>query len=221
MTSFMMFIEYIGIVAFAISGVVVAAKKDMDIFGCNLLALATVTGGGLIRDMIIDRIPPVMFVNPMYTIMTVITANIAFLALYFQKPMPKGITPLYEKALFWLDTLGLAAFTVDGAFVGLYSQYADNLFLCATLGVLTGIGGGIIRDVFANKIPDVLVKHVYAIACIAGAAVVVFLWKYTGNETICSIFGFAIIVIIRWLAMHFEWDLPTAHLHDKNKKTGE
>ena len=210
----MIIIENVGLIAFAISGAVVAAKKDMDLFGINLMALVTATGGGLIRDIIIDRIPPVMFVNPSLTIITLITANIAFVVMYLKKPMPKGITPVYDKLLFWLDTLGLAAFTVDGAFAGIYSDYSDNLFLVAFLGVITGIGGGLIRDVFADKIPYVLVKHVYAIACIAGAAVTVLLWKYTANELVSSICGFATIVLLRFLAMHFEWNLPTVHLHE-------
>jgi uncharacterized membrane protein YeiH len=208
----MIFIENVGIIAFAISGAVVAARKDMDIFGINLLAMATATGGGLIRDLIINNTPPAMFVNPMYTIITLITANIAFLVMYFKKPVPKGISPLYDKSLFWLDTLGLAAFTVDGTFTGINSPYADNMFLVAFLGVVTGIGGGIMRDVFADKVPYVLVKHVYAIACIAGSIVTVVLWKYTANEVLCTLAGFFTIVIMRWLAMHFEWNLPTVHL---------
>ena len=207
-------IENVGLIAFAISGAVVAAKKDMDLFGINLMALVTATGGGLLRDVIIDRIPPVMFVNPSLTIITLITANIAFVVMYLKKPMPKGITPVYDKLLFWLDTLGLAAFTVDGAFAGIYSEYSDNLFLVAFLGVITGIGGGLIRDVLADKVPYVLVKHVYAIACIAGAAVTVVLWKFTGSELISSLFGFSTIVLLRFLAMHFEWNLPTVHMHE-------
>lgn len=209
----MVIIENVGLIAFAISGAVVAAKKDMDLFGINLMALVTATGGGLLRDVIIDRIPPVMFVNPSLTIITLITANIAFVVMYLKKPMPKGITPVYDKLLFWLDTLGLAAFTVDGAFAGIYSEYSDNLFLVAFLGVITGIGGGLIRDVLADKVPYVLVKHVYAIACIAGAAVTVVLWKFTGSELISSLFGFSTIVLLRFLAMHFEWNLPTVHMH--------
>ncbi len=210
----MVIIENVGLIAFAISGAVVAAKKDMDLFGINLMALVTATGGGLIRDIIIDRIPPVMFVNPSLTIITLITANIAFVVMYLKKPMPKGITPVYDKLLFWLDTLGLAAFTVDGAFAGIYSDYSDNLFLVAFLGVITGIGGGLIRDVLADKVPYVLVKHVYAIACIAGSAVTVLLWKFTGSELISSICGFSTIVLLRFLAMHFEWNLPTVHMHE-------
>ncbi len=210
----MVIIENVGLIAFAISGAVVAAKKDMDLFGINLMALVTATGGGLIRDIIIDRIPPVMFVNPSLTIITLITANIAFVVMYLKKPMPKGITPVYDKLLFWLDTLGLAAFTVDGAFAGIYSDYSDNLFLVAFLGVITGIGGGLIRDVLADKVPYVLVKHVYAIACIAGAAVTVLLWRFTGSELISSLFGFSTIVLLRFLAMHFEWNLPTVHMHE-------
>ena len=205
----MVLIENIGIIAFAISGAVVAAKKDMDIFGINLLALVTATGGGLIRDIIIDNIPPAMFVNPAYTIITLITANLTFIVMRYKKPMPKAVTPFYDTLIFWLDTLGLAAFTVDGSFTGITSPYGDNLFLVAFLGIVTGIGGGMIRDVLADDIPAVLTKHVYAIACIAGSIVLVLLWKYTASELISSLAGFFTIVIIRFLAMHFKWNLPT------------
>ena len=208
-STIMVLIENIGIIAFALSGAVVAARKDMDIFGINLLALVTATGGGLIRDIIIDNIPPAMFVNPQYTIITLVTANIAFIVLRHKMTMPKKVTPFYDTLIFWLDTLGLAAFTVDGSFTGIDSPYGDNLFLVAFLGIVTGIGGGIIRDVFADSIPAVLTKHVYAIACIAGSIVLVILWKYTASELISSLAGFFTIVIIRFLAMHFKWNLPT------------
>ena len=147
-----------------------------------------------------------------YTIITLITANLAFLAMYIKRPIPKGITPIYDKLLFWLDTLGLAAFTVDGTFTGIHSGFGSNLFLVAFLGIVTGIGGGLIRDILANVVPAVLIKHVYAIACIAGAIVTVLLWKYTANEVISTIAGFLTIVILRFFAMHFKWNLPTVHL---------
>ncbi len=213
----MIIIENIGIIAFAISGAVVGAKRDMDIFGINLLALVTATGGGLIRDIILNIIPPAMFVNPSYTILSLLTATIAFIVMYLRKPMPKGMTPVYDNLLFWLDTLGLAAFTVDGTFTGIHNGYGDNLFMCAFVGIVTAIGGGIIRDIFANKVPAVFVKHVYAIACIAGVMLLIILWQYTHNELLSSLTGFATIVILRFLAMHFKWNLPTVHLHDDNK----
>ncbi|WP_026507079.1 trimeric intracellular cation channel family protein [Butyrivibrio sp. MC2013] len=216
-TPLMMFIENIGIVAFAISGAVVGARKDMDIFGINLLALVTATGGGLIRDLILDNTPPVMFVNPIYTVIALVTANIAFLVMYLRRPVPKGITPVYESLLFWLDTLGLAAFTVDGAFTAIRSAHGDNLFLVVFLGVITGIGGGILRDVFADRVPAVLIKHVYALACIAGAVITALIWRYSGNELMASLLGFISIVVVRFLAMHYKWNLPTAHLHDDSK----
>ena len=214
-STIMMVIEYTGIIAFAISGAVVAAKKDMDIFGINRLALVTATGGGVIRELIIDVTPPAIFVNPAYTLITLITANVAFLVMYLHKPVPKGITPVYDSLLFWLDTLGLAAFTVDGAFSGIHHGYGDNLFLVAFVGIVTGIGGGIIRDIFADKVPAVFIKHVYAIACIAGSVVLVILWKYTGSELLSSLAGFFTIVVLRFMAMHFKWNLPTVHLHDE------
>jgi uncharacterized membrane protein YeiH len=90
----------------------VAVRKDMDAFGIIILALVTATGGGVLRDILIGQIPPVMFRNPVYVIISVITACVAFLILYFNKGISKkNIASITDKLLFWFDTLGLAAFT--------------------------------------------------------------------------------------------------------------
>ena len=96
--SFIFYMDIIGTIAFAISGVMVAVRKDMDAFGINILALVTATGGGVIRDLLIGEIPPVMFRNPLYFIISVLTANLAFLFLYFNKGISKrNIAAITEK----------------------------------------------------------------------------------------------------------------------------
>ena len=159
--------DLIGTIAFAVSGALVAARKNMDLFGVNSLAVITATGGGMIRDLVIGVIPPVMFRNPVYVFVSMITADVVFLFLYSEREIPMSAKKR-EHLLFWFDTLGLAAFTVDGVFAGTGAGYADRLFLISFLGVVTGVGGGALRDIFANQMPQIFVKHVYAMASVAG-----------------------------------------------------
>ena len=200
--------DLIGTIAFAISGAFVGIRKGMDIFGVNVLAVTTACGGGLMRDLIIGSIPPQMFRNPFFVGVAVIVANIVFLLMYLHRHMPRRFAPVYDMTLFWFDTLGLAAFTVDGVMAGVNAGFADNAFLLVFLGFMTGVGGGTLRDMMANRIPDIFVKHIYAVASIAGGILMVFLLRHTDSREIAMIGGFLVILILRNLARHFRWNLP-------------
>ena len=205
---FIFIMDLIGTVAFAISGSMTAVEQGMDLFGILILALTTATGGGFIRDLTIGSLPPVVFRNPIYMILSFLTAGIVFLVLKFQslRPHSERVRLVYEKMLLITDSMGLAAFTVDGVCAGL-AQPDTNLFLAVFLGVITGVGGGILRDLFAGKKPYVFVKHVYALASLAGAAAVSILPRYLGSGFSIMI-SFGIIILIRYLAAHYRWDLP-------------
>lgn len=206
--SFMFCMDILGTIAFAISGAMVAIKKEMDIFGVNILAIITAVGGGMLRDVLIGDVPPEMFQNPIYTLVAVIIANSVFVYAYWNKKNVKSsYVNLYEKTLFLFDTLGLAVFTVDGVNAGMHSEFNSNMFLVVFLGVITGVGGGVLRDTMANELPYIFVKHIYACASILGAVVTVYCWKYLGENP--AIFaGFFVIIVIRLLAAHYKWDLP-------------
>lgn len=206
--SIMMIMDVIGTIAFAISGAMTAVKKEMDIFGVNILAVTTAVGGGAIRDLLLGNTPPVMFRNPMYVLIAVLTANIVFLSLYFHKlHVGKTIQHAYEVALFWFDTLGLASFTVNGVMIGVRSSTDTTLFLEVFLGVITGVGGGILRDVLAQEMPAIFVKHVYAVASLVGALFVgVFVGRLPNNLVLAG--GFVIVVLIRYMAAINNWNLP-------------
>ncbi|SFE50104.1 Uncharacterized membrane protein YeiH [Peptostreptococcaceae bacterium pGA-8] len=208
--SFIDVMDIIGTIAFAISGAAVAARKGMDIFGINILALVTATGGGIIRDVVIGKVPPMAFQNPIYLILSLITANIAFLVMLKRRDkIHDSFAIVPERAFFWFDTMGLAAFSVDGAGAGFNSDSMSNLFLIVFLGVVTGVGGGIIRDMMACEMPYVFVKHVYALASLTGALTtgVLMVYRVTGMNT-ALIAGFAVTIFIRVLAAHFKWNLP-------------
>ena len=205
--------DIIGTIAFAISGVMVASRKEMDIFGINILALCTAVGGGMIRDLLIGITPPIMFQNPIFVIISLTTANITFIILYFQKKNTRtSIETLTSQLLFIFDTLGLAAFTMDGVNAGV--AFHPGIFLPSFLGVMTGVGGGILRDVLANELPQVCVKQVYASASIIGAIFTCLFMKY-GNKNTAVVLGFIIVIIIRILAAHYRWNLPKINHEEK------
>lgn len=211
---FIFIMDIIGTIAFAFSGAITAIRKGMDIFGANILAITTAVGGGVIRDVLIGHVPPEMFRNPLYALIAVIMANIVFLFMYVRKKnVPPNWVSLYEKMMFWFDTLGLAAFTIGGVNAGMETEFSDNAFLVVFLGVVTGVGGGLIRDMMASRRPYIFVKHVYASASLVGAIVTVWLWNVV-NEDVATVAGFAIIILIRLLAAYNEWNLP--RIYDKD-----
>ena len=155
-TDILTVLDFIGVISFTISGALVAARKDMDYLGVCILGIVTAVGGGATRDLIIGFTPPVMFRNPVYVAVAFAVANIVFFFLYFHlngKSKPK-MNHIFGNTLFWFDTIGLASFTVDGVIVG-QTMTDGGLFLCAFLGVITGVGGGVLRDLLANEVPAI------------------------------------------------------------------
>ena len=204
--------DLIGTIAFAISGAITGIKKNMDIFGVNMLAVATACGGGLVRDVIIGNIPPQMFVNPTFVLVAFIVANIVFGIMYFHKRIPSEFALLYDRGLFVCDTLGLAAFMVDGVMIGVGYGYEDNKFLLVFLGFITGVGGGVLRDVLSNQMPAIFVKHVYALAVIIGCIVMLIVNYFTASWHIAMLVSFLVVLVLRFLARHFLWNLPKVNL---------
>ena len=161
----------------------------------------------------LPRIParyPKMFVNSFYVFVAILVANLVFWPVYKHRTMPRKLIPVYDKLLFWFDTLGLAAFTVDGVMVGVNEGYANNFFLLIFLGFITGVGGGALRDIMANQMPDIFLKHIYACASLAGGITMTILYEITNSTQIAMISGFTVIVIMRYLAKRFNWNLPIA-----------
>lgn len=209
---FILLMDIIGTIAFALSGAVLAIERDMDIFGVNILAIVTATGGGMIRDIMIGKFPPVMFRNPFYVLISAVTANICFVFFYIKArkkvAIPDNMVRVYARVFFWFDTLGLAAFSVDGVYAGLYVGEFKSIFLLTYLGVMTGVGGGVLRDLLANQMPAILVRHVYASASIAGALVMAILLRYRVDANLSILAGFFSVILIRCLAAKFKWNLP-------------
>ena len=201
-------VEIIGTIAFASSGAMVAVRKRLDLFGIIVLGVITAVGGGMLRDLMIGNIPPNMFRNPVYVLAAFLTVLVLFL-LFRCWPFLLGSRYIegFEKIMNILDAIGLGAFTVIGIDTGVEAGYGDYHFLIIFLGVITGIGGGILRDIMAGETPYVLKKHIYACASIAGACLYVVLLQVTRSDS--AMIGSALLVVaIRILASHFRWDLP-------------
>ena len=198
-------LEIIGTIAFAVSGAIVGIQKKMDIFGVSILGLTTAVGGGVLRDLILNITPPAAFRTPVFALIAIMISIIIFI-----KPIHPSIWEVhvvYEKTLLVMDSIGLGLFTVVGIQVAKSSNADTNLFLETFVGVLTGVGGGLLRDVFAGLTPSIFVRNFYASASIIGAWLCVLLWPYLGDNASMFV-GAASIVILRLLAAYFHWNLP-------------
>ena len=203
-------LEMIGTVAFALSGAMVAIQKRLDFLGILVLGITTAVGGGMIRDLIIGVHPPMMFVKPIYVMVSMISILILFLVIKINHASPKFLeSALYETLFNLMDAIGLGVFTVVGVNSVMNNDMNHMLFLKIFLGVITGVGGGLIRDMMANETPGILRKHVYACASIVGAVcyIILYDWLRSGTAMVLSVI---LVVVIRVLAKHYEWNLPKA-----------
>ena len=198
--------EIIGTIAFAISGAVVAISKKMDIFGVAILGMTTAVGGGILRDLILGITPPAAFQSPGYAV-----TAIAVSALVFLPPVRRLLhwnEKLYDTALLIFDAIGLGIFTVVGVQTAYIATGELNAFLAIFVGVVTGCGGGVLRDMFAGTSPYIFVKHFYATASILGAVACILLWNI--GQMPAMLLGAAVTLTLRLLAAHYRWSLPKA-----------
>ena len=200
-------LEAVGTVAFAVSGATVALQRKLDIFGVLLLGLTTALGGGCLRDLLLGKTPPVMFREPLYAIVALMTALVVFLLAWFCRGGVFGHMVLIDRINNVFDALGRGMFSVIGVRAGIAAGYQKNAFLCLFLGLLTGVGGGVLRDMMSREIPMVLCRRVYAIAGIAGGAAY-FLLRGPAGESAAVFAGVFTVFIIRMLATHYRWSLP-------------
>jgi uncharacterized membrane protein YeiH len=185
---FISVVELIGTVAFAVSGALVAIDKELDYYGIAFFAIITAVGGGIIRDMLINAPLPAALENPLYVIISI--ASAAVVIAFYRKIV------LYTNILLIFDAVGLAAFTAIGAEVAV-NVGLDMPFVVITLALLTGTGGGILRDVFAKEIPFVFRKEIYAVASIIGAVCFIIIKELSGNNTVALYSCFGITLAIR------------------------
>lgn len=197
--------ELIGTISFAISGAMEAMRHKMDLFGVAMLGVITATGGGVLRDLVIGSTPPRVFRDPTCAALALAVALFTFLMMKCLRVSEIRFAKTREFLYQAADTAGLAAFTV----LGIESAGAGNGALLLFVGMITGVGGGVLRDVLAGTVPSIFRKHIYALASAAGAIADILLMRVLPEEA-AMLCGFAVVVVIRVLAINFHWNLPRA-----------
>ncbi len=213
-------IELIGVVSFCISGAIVAIDHEMDMMGVVLLALTTTFGGGIVRDLIIGRTPAFFVSMYLHVIIGIFTAIITFILASAFKRWYVREEALIMRINNYVDALGIGVFTVTTVNLCLVICPENGAFLAIAMGMIASVGGGVMRDLFLDRVPNVFRKHIYALACLAGALVYYLLevYAFSGSEVgevISSIVGILTVFIIRVLATHFKWNLPKAIKFDE------
>lgn len=200
-------LECIGTVAFALSGAMVGLEKRMDLFGVGIMGLIAACGGGVVRDLFLGQFPPAMFTNPVYAFLAVSVSIIVFLPAIDRLLKKNG--RVFDKLMLAADAVGLGVFTAVGVSAAIRAGYAGNTFFCVFLGTLTGVGGGVLRDVLAGQSPYIFVKDIYACASIGGALLCALLWGVLGKYP-AVLLCCAAVTTIRLLAARYHWSLPKA-----------
>lgn len=203
-------LELIGAAAFAVSGAMVAIEKKADIFGVLFLAVTTALGGGVIRDVLIGRIPPVMFVSYWYLLISVVAALAVFIDAYLRSEKYKLHLDKLDAVNNVFDAIGLAVFTVSGMNAAM--PVSDNVILVLFVGMCTGVGGGMLRDVMTNTMPKVLRKRVYAVASLIGGGLYYVMHVLDINQLLSVGCGMLVIFALRLFATIYKWNLPSVKL---------
>lgn len=185
--------------AFAVTGAFKAIEHKSDIVGIIILATITGVAGGTIRDIVLGKSPPNSLLDPTYLIITVVTGII----LFFLYSRLKKHWNVFLK----FDAIGLGVFTIIGATFA-FNIFGLNFLAMVLAGMLTAVGGGILRDVFVNEIPIVFVKELYASASFVGVVVFYFLLVIGGELYLATIIGIILTTGLRLVAMKYNWNLP-------------
>ena len=207
-------LEIIGTVAFAISGAFVAIKARLDLFGVLFVGCITAVGGGIMRDILIGQTPPVIFSKLYILIIAACSALAVFIISYIYNQKFDELEKKTEHVNNFFDAIGLAAFSVMGTETAFVQGLSSNVFLAIMLGVLTGVGGGVLRDTLTSTTPYIFKKHVYAVASLLGASVYYILRVALNGTLIASAVGMLLILAVRMLATKYRWSLPKVHLQD-------
>ena len=204
-------IEYIGIIAFALSGAMVAIDKEADLFGVLLMAIFTSFGGGILRDVLLGITPPKFFTE--LGVMVLVSAASALAVFIFAAAMKRYyIKERRHMSAFinLFDALGLGIFAVSGTSLAI-DTVGMNPYIAITMGLITGVFGGLVRDLCLGTVPFIIKKRVYAVAAILGSAVYYFLYVYSSMHIVSVIFISVLTTFgLRLLATVFRWNIPRA-----------
>ena len=191
-------LDFIGTIAFAMSGALTAINKKLDPFGVFIIAFVTAVGGGTLRDVMIGRTPVSWMLDIRYVYLIIFGFA---LAIVFRKKLDR-----LRKSLFLFDTIGLGVFTLIGLEKGII--FGLNPAICIALGTMTACFGGVIRDILCNEIPVIFRREIYATICIFGGIVFFALKQIEMNEDVLYILTSSVMISVRLLAVKYKWYLP-------------
>ena len=191
-------LDLIGTAAFAASGAWVGLRKHMDLFGVLVLGVVTAVGGGTLRDLLLGDIPPFSLKDETYIYIAIVVSLIVFANRVKFKT--------FEKPLLYFDAIGLGTFVVIGTTKALDFQL--GLLGAVLMGVMTGTAGGVIRDLFANQVPLIFRREIYASACVAGSILLVGLEAVGIGRPAAALLAAGTVITVRLLAIHYDWALP-------------
>ena len=191
-------LDIIGTFVFAISGIRLAAKKDMDLFGAAVIGFVTAIGGGTTRDILLGSQPVTWLVDPLYPAVILIAVPFTYL-------MRERLIN-YERPLFVFDTIGIALFTIIGMQKAL--DMGINPVMAGTMGMTSAVVGGVIRDILCREVPLIFRKEIYATACLIGAAIYYAGIQLDVDTELNYIITTAVIIGIRIAAVKLKWSLP-------------
>lgn len=197
-------LDIIGVIAFAVSGVLTAMNKRMDPFGIFIVAFVTALGGGTLRDILIAA-PIIWMQNTLYIYVIIATVIISVIFRYKLVHITKSLA--------FFDTVGLSIFTLIGLEKALRAGFSPEI--CIATGTMTACFGGVIRDILANKIPIIFHKEIYATACIVGGLVYFMLQYLAVPSLVISLITFLTIFVIRILALYFNLQLPSVYVRKR------
>lgn len=200
-------IEYINIsgsFVFAVSGGLIAMKRKLDPFGVIIVSFITAVGGGTLRDIMLSR--QVFWLYDLSIIYAIIVGSIV--AMIFKTNLN-----FFNKPMFFYDALGLGLFTITGVQIALENNL--DYLICVLLGTVTGVFGGVLRDIVVNKIPVVFKQEIYATASILGGVLYLVLGSFQVPKPYLQIFPILLIILIRLIAVHYNISLPNIY---KTKK---
>ena len=200
--TFVQILDLGGTFVFAISGAVAAVNRRLDLFGILVLSFVTGNFGGITRDLLIGAVPPAALTDGRYLLVSVLAGLITFF-------WYAGVDRLRSPVLLF-DAAGLAFFAVAGAQKAI--SFGLSPVMAALLGMLTGIGGGMTRDVLVTEIPQVLRSDLYAVAALAGASIVVIGHVLGISYGISALIGGLLCFGLRFMAIRHNWHLPAARL---------
>lgn len=212
-------LECFGAIAFALSGIVVSVEREIDPVGAFVVSFITAYGGGIIRDLLLGITPPTVFCpgqTRFSAILSVGIAMVVYLFAYFRKTSPL-IGKIKNDMLFYiLDAIGLSIFCVSGVTTAMGEGHCDNFILLIACGVVSGCGGGVLRDIFTSRVPLIFRKHIYVLPALIGTAAYILLYGYI-SQIPAAVIGILLIIGIRILAIRFKWNLPIPHGKENTK----